>query len=69
MPHHQAVGNLKEVVKYFIDHGHHEDAMLVSQTACEGNLSMEGLAKSVCGIEIPKGNQNGLGLPKQEHVK
>ncbi|PIK60532.1 hypothetical protein BSL78_02559 [Apostichopus japonicus] len=68
VPHHQAVGNLKEVVKYFITTGHHEDAMLVSQTACEGNLSMEAWLNRSVESKYQR-NQNGLGLPKQEHVK
>lgn len=57
------------MVRYYVDHGQHEDAMLVSQTACEGNSPAESLAKSVRGIEIPKENQNGMTLPKKGDIQ
>ncbi|KAJ8028341.1 WD repeat-containing protein 17 [Holothuria leucospilota] len=71
VPHHLAIGNLKEIVDFFISHGQHDDAILVSQMACEGGPERDNkdLIKSVRNVEIPTGDRNGIELPRKEHLR
>ncbi len=68
VPYFVALGNVTKLVNFYTSHNQLEDAMLVSQVACEGAIQ-NSRGTTTRGKCIPTEDHNGVDEPNKDYIR